>query len=350
VLTVNRNKETRHVFFDKGYIVGAGSSRSKDRLGAFLLRKNLITEDDLNKLRLKQIDNRRQLGQMLLEMKRLSRRELEQVLQQQAMEIVFDILSWTQGGFVFEERPLKSGEKNINPLSVEPILLESARRRDEWKRIQEDIPDENIVLKRSKSGKPPQEILQQRIYQALEKPRSVAELVDMINESEFKILFELRNMIQAGLIERDEISEKIREAEATQLKFLEDRAVELMEKRAFHDALEYLNDMLEVDPESQRARELMEKARRELVIDARRMISSDKIIPRIRRSFSSISPDMMTMSPQEGFVFSRLDGHTNIKMLQYLTQMPMDELYVILHKFSRMGLIYFSKRNPVKSG
>jgi hypothetical protein len=78
------------------------------------------------------------LGEVLLEMGVISRKELERQIRIQIEAVIFELLSWSEGFFRFEEGPVQ-GEPMVE-ISTEALLMEGARRIDEWSRIAGRVP------------------------------------------------------------------------------------------------------------------------------------------------------------------------------------------------------------------
>jgi hypothetical protein len=76
----------------------------------------------------------------------MTERELERLMRQQIETVVFELMSWREGMFSFEERELGDvgGKKRIQ-VATESLLMEGARRIDEWSRIADKIPNLAVV-------------------------------------------------------------------------------------------------------------------------------------------------------------------------------------------------------------
>jgi hypothetical protein len=75
-----------------------------------------------------------------------SQREIDRQLKKHIERVVFDLMSWSEGFFSFEERT--RGEMSVESrvtVSTESLLMEGARRFDEWSRIADVIPNVDIV-------------------------------------------------------------------------------------------------------------------------------------------------------------------------------------------------------------
>src|SRR5260221_11332430 len=83
----------------------------------------------------------RRIGQILVSMGVLSERDLLKQVEFQVTEVAFELLSWQEGFFSFAEGPLSGGPADaMVKIRTETVLMEGARRIDEWSRIEGHIP------------------------------------------------------------------------------------------------------------------------------------------------------------------------------------------------------------------
>ncbi|HEY9479278.1 MAG TPA: DUF4388 domain-containing protein, partial [Gemmatimonadaceae bacterium] len=136
------------VYFDRGGVVYAAIRSNPHPLGELLLRAGKISEGDLTRARDAQTlsaDTRR-LGDILVEREAITRKELERQVRFQVEEVVFELLSWSEGFFRFEERDeLQAPAEASIRISTESLLMEGARRIDEWSRIEDKVPHLGVV-------------------------------------------------------------------------------------------------------------------------------------------------------------------------------------------------------------
>ena len=79
---------------------------------------------------------------LLVEIGAITQKELERQLRLQIESVVFELMSWREGFFSFEERPRDDIRIDVaDPVSTESLLMEGARRIDEWSRIADVIPN-----------------------------------------------------------------------------------------------------------------------------------------------------------------------------------------------------------------
>ncbi len=76
----------------------------------------------------------------------ITQKEMDRQLRLQIESVVFELMSWSEGFFSFEERPRDraASEARIT-VSTESLLMEGARRIDEWSRIVDVVPSLDVV-------------------------------------------------------------------------------------------------------------------------------------------------------------------------------------------------------------
>jgi hypothetical protein len=136
------------VEFRNGRVITAMIRSNPHSLGQILLRSGKITDAELE--RATQIRSakgeRRRLGEILVEMGALTTRELERQIRRQIEAVVFELMSWQEGFFTFVESPDVGA--NVDPragLATEALLMEAARRIDEWTLISQRVPSLDMV-------------------------------------------------------------------------------------------------------------------------------------------------------------------------------------------------------------
>ena len=76
-----------------------------------------------------------------------SERELDRKRRAQIQQAVFELMSWSEGFFSFEDRSRRrdGGRIRASSVSTESLLMEGARRIDEWSRIADIIPNVDVI-------------------------------------------------------------------------------------------------------------------------------------------------------------------------------------------------------------
>src|SRR5919107_778407 len=88
----------------------------------------------------------KRLGELLVETGCLTWRELERQVRVQIETVVFELMSWQEGFFSFVEGEASDAAMEaVARISTESLLMEGARRIDEWARITHKIPHLAVV-------------------------------------------------------------------------------------------------------------------------------------------------------------------------------------------------------------
>jgi tetratricopeptide (TPR) repeat protein len=131
-LTLVHGDETRHLFFEKGELRTATSSREGQRIGAFLKRRGWITDTDLNwALDTIAKQGRARLGKILVDRGLVSRTVLDAEMRRLVEEIVFSTFAWDTGEYKFQGSSGILDPDVALALSTAAIIVEGIRRLPE---------------------------------------------------------------------------------------------------------------------------------------------------------------------------------------------------------------------------
>ncbi len=204
--------ELRHnagtIYFEDGKIIFAEIRSNPHPLGALLLRTGKISEADLERARdmqQRQGDKRR-LGEILVSLGAITPRELQRQVRFQVEEVVFEVMSWREGYFSFSEGSLTDvpTEAAVS-IPTEALLMEGARRIDEWSRIEGRIPHLGVVPTLA----PPQEgggagldLLppEWEMLAMIDGTRDVRGIASELGRSDFEVAKTLFGLESAGVI------------------------------------------------------------------------------------------------------------------------------------------------------
>jgi tetratricopeptide (TPR) repeat protein len=195
------------IYFDEGQIVYAAIVNRRDRLGDILVRSGRITPEQLQTAISRQEEDREhKLGEILVELGALPRADLEQYMRLQIEEAVYYLFTWTSGTFNFEAGVRPEREDFLVRINPEYLLLEGARRVDEWSLIQKKIPTFDLIFQVDPAhlGESSPELApeQQRLVPLLDGSRDVQQVIDDSGLVEFEVGKALFGLITAGFARR----------------------------------------------------------------------------------------------------------------------------------------------------
>lgn len=198
------------VYFDQGAVIGAEIRSNPYPLGGLLLRAGKLSESDLARARdMQSIGDRRRLGDILVDLGAITRRELDRQVRAQVEEVIFELMGWSEGYFSFSEAPLDDVPTQATlRIPTGALLMEAARRIDEWSRIESKVPHlgvvPRLVLPDGDSG--PMDLLpvEWALLATMDGARDVRKIAELTARSEFDVARSLFGLATAGIIALDD--------------------------------------------------------------------------------------------------------------------------------------------------
>jgi cytochrome c-type biogenesis protein CcmH/NrfG len=195
------------VHFTRGAIVFAVRRRSTRRLGQLLIRAGRLTQRELDRaLELQRTNPAQRLAEILLEMGSVGEEELERQLRFQMEETIYEIMPWTDGYFKFEERADLSEQRLLARVRVESLLMEGARRIDEWTRLESKVSGpEAIPMLAEESGREltPLELRadEWEVLAEIDGQRDIRQLAADLGRSAFDVAKAVYGLVSTGVLE-----------------------------------------------------------------------------------------------------------------------------------------------------
>jgi hypothetical protein len=199
------------VYFEGGAVVGALIRSNPHPLGGLLLKSGKITEADLARARgLQQGGDPRRLGDILVDLGALSRRELDRHVRAQVEEVIFELMSWSEGYFSFADGPFdRTGLEAGVRIPTEALLMEAARRIDEWSRIESRVPHLGVIPRLPSEGAESGPLLdlvpfEWEVLAAIDGERDLRGIADSLGRSEFDVARTIYGLVTTGVIVLDD--------------------------------------------------------------------------------------------------------------------------------------------------
>ena len=198
------------VSFERGGVVAATLGRDPQPIGARLVRMGKISADDLQRaLALQHSGDSRRLGDILVAAGVIPRRELDRQLKAQVEEAIFELLGWSEGYFRFEDgAPCEGVVEAPVRIPTEGLLMEAARRSDEWSRIEAKVPHLRVVPRLPPADAAAGERLdltpfEWEVLAAVDGERDLHALAAAMGRSEFDVARTVFTLTSAGVIVLD---------------------------------------------------------------------------------------------------------------------------------------------------
>jgi tetratricopeptide (TPR) repeat protein len=194
------------VHFDRGAVIAAQITSNPHVLGELLLRSGKLREEDLARARaLQAAGDKRRLGEILVAIDAVGRRELDRCVRAQVEEVVFELMSWSEGYFSFVEGVIdRSGIEAPVSIPTEALLMEAARRIDEWARIETKVPHLGMVprLRAAEDDAAPLDLVpfEWEVLAAVDGTRDVRMIAETLNRSDFDVARTIYGLTSAGVV------------------------------------------------------------------------------------------------------------------------------------------------------
>ncbi|MBI3567314.1 MAG: tetratricopeptide repeat protein [Gemmatimonadetes bacterium] len=206
-LSVTHRNNFGSIYFDKGRICYASIVNRRDRLGDILLKSGAISPAQLDEAIAAQGKQRdKRLGEILVSLGIISREALHDQIRVQIEEAVYFLFTWSQGTFNFEPDLAPEEQDFLVSINPESLLLEGARRVDEWGLIEKKIPSFDIVFdvdrRRVEESRGSLSKEQEVLLPLIDGRRDVTVLVEESGLVEFEVGKALYGLATAGFLHR----------------------------------------------------------------------------------------------------------------------------------------------------
>jgi tetratricopeptide (TPR) repeat protein len=251
------------VSFERGGVVAATLGKEPQPLGARLVRLGKFSLSHLEQARAQQQSgDSRRIGDILVANGAITRRELDRQLKAQVEEAIFELLGWSEGYFRFEEGAHSDAvvEAPVR-IPTEGLLMESARRMDEWSRIEDKVPHLRVVPRLPATDDPGNgrlELapLEWEMLAAVDGQRDLHALAATLGRSELDIARTAYALSSAGVIVLDSAAAPRTSENGGQPSGLLIPVRQALAREDYEKALAALQGILRTDPLLPEARRL----------------------------------------------------------------------------------------------
>jgi hypothetical protein len=204
-LNVNGQSRNVFLFFKEGRLIHASTDTQEGHLAAMLVKTGKLSKDQAASLNSQSgAASDRVMGKYLMDARLVSRDDIVQGVKDYMLDIVYDLFTWTDGDFFFEQDSLPSNDRITVPLNLDNVILEGSRRIQEFDRLQDELPDLGTIALKI-TDKPLRDVkLTQDDWRVISHihPRNTVKQIAMNNNmDEFQIRKIVYGMLQAGLVE-----------------------------------------------------------------------------------------------------------------------------------------------------
>src|SRR5688572_6573239 len=249
-----------YIYFEDGRVIYASVLNRPGRLGELLVKNGAISRGQLSDALEAQVHQRGvRLGELLARQGALTEQVLRKYVNLQIEAAVDYLFTWTQGSFHFDpdQKPDEEGLFLVN-IPAESLLLEGARRIDEWSLIEKKIPSFDLVFQvvKNPGEKETAELSksQLKLLPLLDGLRTVEDVVTESGLVEFEVGKALYGLIQAGFVDKAGRRMATEEQGDDRVRQHLTLGVAFFRSGMMEDAVRELQSALGIDPKNRQAR------------------------------------------------------------------------------------------------
>ena len=257
-------------------------------------------------------------------------------------EAIYDCFLWKDGEFTFDNDTLPETIPVALPLDLTGVILEGARRTDEWQRIHEVFPSRLATFEVNHDTleeAPDVSEEDRRVLELVARGKNLAEISLELHAVEFYAASRLLDLYERKLVVVKESPEEMDfDHQVTELRDKLDTGVSLYNAGDYENALAAFEGALEVDTQNKYARLFTLKRSSASSRTCRKSQRFRRRRCRISRLRWSSCQDSISI-PQEGFVVSRVNGDWDVASITKICPMAEQEVLIIFKRLLDQGLI-----------
>ncbi len=330
----------RRVVIVNRTITLASCNQPTEYLGQLLIIAGHIDEEQLRRAQAAQDGNSLSLGKSLLAANQVSEADLRAALELKIKECVFDLLSWSDGGFVFEPG-LRSTKIDV-PMAVglRDAMVEGEPRAQEWRAARALVPGEQSrffimdwrafqdVDTRSADG-----ILLQEVARGL----SVAEIIQARRTLPFAVHRALADLVGRKVIRLDRRKQT---RAVPDVRLSADGLLAAAHGRAQggdpRGALGLARRALDKSPNDTRIQSVCQALERHVFSRVASALLARYTVPRVARVVDD-THDLLTA--EERAFLGRVDGRWDLLTLIQAGPLPLVDALLAAHKLVERGVV-----------
>ncbi|RMG81478.1 MAG: DUF4388 domain-containing protein [Chloroflexi bacterium] len=200
-------KERARVVFKNGKLVHAALADQDNGLVAVLEKAGKLTAEQAKRIRERaKQTNDKALAMLLINANYATKEDIVASIRQHLLDVVYNVMAWTDGPFVFEDGTLPGNDHILVPIDLENVIIEGARRIREAEQLVEHIPNLDMALKfpenpREKFKGVHLSVEEWRVVSFVNPKNTIRQIAKANNMSEMEIRRVVYGLEQAGLVE-----------------------------------------------------------------------------------------------------------------------------------------------------
>jgi len=215
--------ERASVAFKDGKLVHASMGNQDGNLATVLYKAGKLNQRQAQVIRERARNTSdKALALLLIQASYVTQVDIVSSIQQYMLDIIYELLSWPEGPFLFHEGQTVGDDRITVPIDLENVIIEASRRIRELALLTEELPNLDLALKfpeapGNKFKGIHLNVEEWRVVSFVNPKNSIRQIARATNLSDTQIRRIVYGLLQAGLVELvrpPEMEEQARQAAA----------------------------------------------------------------------------------------------------------------------------------------
>jgi hypothetical protein len=200
-------KERAHIAFREGRLILAAMGEQDGHLANVLHKAGKLNAEQTRVIRERGSKySDKALALMLINANYVTQADIVRSIQQHTLDIVFDVMTWGEEPFIFEDNTVPPPERITVPIDLKNVIIEGTRRAKEVKPLEEELPNLDMALKfpdapGDKFRGIHLGVEEWRVVSFINPKNSIRQIAKACNMTDTEIRRIVYGLLQAGLVE-----------------------------------------------------------------------------------------------------------------------------------------------------
>lgn len=199
--------ERARVAFREGKLVFAATGEQDGNLVSVLNKAGKLNDEQARIIRERAKNTSdKALALLLINANYVTQRDIVSSIQQNTLDIVYDLLTWSLAPFRFEDNSLPGSDRILVPIDLENVIIEGSRRIKEIEQLNSHLPNLDMALKFPQNPKEKfagisLSVEEWRVVSFVNPKNTIRQIAKANNMSDIEIRRIVYGLEQAGLVE-----------------------------------------------------------------------------------------------------------------------------------------------------
>jgi hypothetical protein len=200
-------KERAQIAFKDGRLILAAVGGQDGHLANVLHKAGKLNADQARVIKERGAKySDKALALMLINANYVTQADVVRSIQQHTLDIVYDVMTWNEEPFVFEENITPPPDKITVPIDLKNVIIEGTRRAQEVRPLEDELPNLDMALKfpdapGDKFRGIHLGVEEWRVVSFINPKNSIRQIAKACNMTDTEIRRVVYGLLQAGLVE-----------------------------------------------------------------------------------------------------------------------------------------------------